>query len=83
MDTVTQVTVSTGAAFKAAPSRYPHMSLAYASDGAEDADAVTLRAALAAIEQPTSCAADPTGPAWTNRSCRPSSTTTRAPSVAG
>ncbi|MFD9601811.1 2'-5' RNA ligase family protein [Streptomyces sp. NPDC059970] len=54
VDTLTQVTVSTGAAFRAAPSRYPHMSLAYASNGAEDVDAVTLRAALAAIEQPLS-----------------------------
>ncbi|MFE7402967.1 2'-5' RNA ligase family protein [Streptomyces sp. NPDC057557] len=54
VDALTQVMVSTGAAFKAAPSRYPHMSLAYASDGAEDVDAVTLRAALAAIEQPLS-----------------------------
>ncbi|MFE7045050.1 hypothetical protein ACFU9X_38245 [Streptomyces atratus] len=54
VDTLTQVVVRTGAAFKAAPSRYPHMSLAYASNGAEDVDAVTLRAALAAIEQPLS-----------------------------
>ncbi|GAA1149175.1 2'-5' RNA ligase family protein [Streptomyces javensis] len=54
VDTLTQVMTRTGAAFKAAPSRYPHMSLAYAADGAEDLDAVTLKAALAAIEQPLS-----------------------------
>ncbi|MFJ5725936.1 hypothetical protein [Streptomyces sp. NPDC093149] len=54
VDALTQATVSTGAAFKAAPSRYPHMSRAYASNGAEDVDAVTLRAALSAIEQPLS-----------------------------
>ncbi|MGW1496903.1 2'-5' RNA ligase family protein [Streptomyces sp. NPDC002402] len=54
VDAVTQVMAGTGAAFKAAPSRYPHMSLAYASDGAQEVDAVALRAALAAIEQPLS-----------------------------
>ncbi|WP_200261516.1 hypothetical protein [Streptomyces sp. HSG2] len=54
MDALTQVTAGTGAAFKTAPSRYPHMSLAYASDGAQQVDAVPLRAALAAIEQPLS-----------------------------
>ncbi|MGW7622290.1 hypothetical protein ACWGLG_42015 [Streptomyces antimycoticus] len=41
----------TGAAFTAAPSRYPQMSVAYTSDGAEDVDAVTLEAALADIAQ--------------------------------
>ncbi|MGW2089079.1 2'-5' RNA ligase family protein [Streptomyces sp. NPDC001880] len=55
VDAVTQATArSTDAAFRHAPSRYPHMSLAYTSDGAEDVDAVTLRAALADIEQPLS-----------------------------
>ncbi|MFF4361212.1 hypothetical protein [Streptomyces sp. NPDC001604] len=28
-----------GAVFRAAPSRYPHISVAYTSDGAEDVDA--------------------------------------------
>ncbi|MEU7148698.1 2'-5' RNA ligase family protein [Streptomyces sp. NPDC045456] len=46
----------TGANFTAAPSRYPHVSVAYAADGAEDIEAVTLKAALAAIEQPLSTA---------------------------
>ncbi|MER6103676.1 2'-5' RNA ligase family protein [Streptomyces sp. NPDC001832] len=54
VDTITQVMTRTGAAFKAAPSCYPHMSLAYAADGAEDVDAVSVRAALASIEQPLS-----------------------------
>ncbi|WP_329595869.1 2'-5' RNA ligase family protein (plasmid) [Streptomyces sp. NBC_01362] len=55
VNAVTQATArSTGAAFKASPSRYPHMSLAYTTDGAEDVDAVTLKAALADIEQPLS-----------------------------
>ncbi|MET9656779.1 hypothetical protein [Streptomyces sp. NPDC006510] len=55
VDAVTQATArSTDAAFKASPSRYPHMSLAYTSDGAEDVDAVTLKAGLADIEQPLS-----------------------------
>jgi 2'-5' RNA ligase len=55
VDTVTQATArSTEAAFKPAPSRYPHMSLAYTSHGAEDVNAVTLRAALADIDQPLS-----------------------------
>ncbi|NIY67995.1 2'-5' RNA ligase family protein [Streptomyces malaysiensis] len=54
VETLTQTMVRTGAAFTAAPSRYPHMSLAYAADGAEEVDAVALKAALAAIEQPLS-----------------------------
>lgn len=54
VNAVTQVTACAGADFKAAPSRYPHMSLAYASDGAEAIDAVSLKAALAAIAQPLS-----------------------------
>ncbi|MFJ4858685.1 2'-5' RNA ligase family protein [Streptomyces sp. NPDC088730] len=49
-----QAMARTGAAFAPAPSRYPHLSLAYTSDGAQDVDAVTLRAALAAIEEPLS-----------------------------
>ncbi|MEU0632768.1 hypothetical protein [Streptomyces sp. NPDC005989] len=55
MDAVTQATArNTGVAFKRAPSRYPHLSLAYTSDGAEDVDAVALRAVLADIAQPLS-----------------------------
>ncbi|MFF8423162.1 2'-5' RNA ligase family protein [Streptomyces sp. NPDC015680] len=54
VDAVTQATARTGAAFTPAPSRYPHMSLAYTSAGAEDVDAVTIRTALADIEQPLS-----------------------------
>ncbi|MEV6131918.1 2'-5' RNA ligase family protein [Streptomyces violaceusniger] len=54
VETLTQATARNGAAFKAAPSRYPHISIAYTSDGAEDVDAVTLKAALADIEQPIS-----------------------------
>ncbi|WP_413751727.1 2'-5' RNA ligase family protein (plasmid) [Streptomyces sp. R-74717] len=54
VDTLTQTMTRTGAAFRAAPSRYPHMSLAYASEGADDVDAVALRAALAAIAHPLS-----------------------------
>jgi hypothetical protein len=48
------VTARTGATVTAAPSRYPHVSVAYASEGAEDIDAVALRAALADIGQPLS-----------------------------
>lgn len=51
---VTQSMVHTGAAFTAAPSRYPHMSLAYTSDGAESIESVSLKAALAAIDHPLS-----------------------------
>ncbi|MEV0505274.1 hypothetical protein AB0I84_47930 [Streptomyces spectabilis] len=40
--------------FTPAPSRYPHMSLAYTVDGSDDVSAADLRAALAAIEQPLS-----------------------------
>ncbi|WP_328499697.1 2'-5' RNA ligase family protein [Streptomyces sp. NBC_00457] len=54
VETLTQATARTGAAFKAAPSRYPHISLAYTADGAEDVDAATLKAALADIGHPLS-----------------------------
>ncbi|MFF1505541.1 2'-5' RNA ligase family protein, partial [Streptomyces sp. NPDC058316] len=50
VDALTQAMVRTGAPFTAAPSRYPHLSVAYASDGAEDVDTVALKAALADIE---------------------------------
>lgn len=43
-----------GSAFSPAPSRYPHMSLAYTTEGAEAINRVDLRAALAAIEGPLS-----------------------------
>ncbi|MGW2110021.1 2'-5' RNA ligase family protein [Streptomyces sp. NPDC001948] len=51
VDAVTQATARTGAAFEPAPSRSPHVSVAYASHGAEGIDAVTLRSD---IEQPLS-----------------------------
>lgn len=54
VDTLTQAAVRTGASFTAAPSRYPHISVAYTADGAEDISAVTLKAALADIEHPVS-----------------------------
>ncbi|MFE3900137.1 2'-5' RNA ligase family protein [Streptomyces sp. NPDC059153] len=54
VDHLTQATMRRGAAFTAAPSRYPHMSLAYTSDGAEHVEAVSLRAALASIDGPLS-----------------------------
>ncbi|MFF4756380.1 2'-5' RNA ligase family protein [Streptomyces sp. NPDC001270] len=52
VDALTQATARTGSSFKAAPSRYPHVSVAYASDGAGDIEAVALKAALADIEEP-------------------------------
>ncbi|WP_371632162.1 2'-5' RNA ligase family protein [Streptomyces sp. NBC_01259] len=54
VDALTEAMARTGGAFTAAPSRFPHLSVAYASDGAEDVDAVSLKVALAAIEQPLS-----------------------------
>ncbi|MFE9367765.1 2'-5' RNA ligase family protein [Streptomyces sp. NPDC006978] len=54
VDAVTGVMTTRGADFRAAPSRYPHMSLAYASSGSEAVDAVTSRAGLASIEKPLS-----------------------------
>lgn len=54
VDAVTQTMIRTGASFKAAPSRYPHIPVAYTTDGAEDVDAVGMRAALADIEHPVS-----------------------------
>ncbi len=54
VDALAQTMARTGAAYTAAPSRYPHMSVAYTAEGSEDVDAVTLRAALADIEQPLS-----------------------------
>ncbi|MFI8326992.1 2'-5' RNA ligase family protein [Streptomyces sp. NPDC085529] len=54
VDTVTQATASTGAAFKPGPSRYPHMSTAYTTAGAKHVDPVSLKAALADIDRPLS-----------------------------
>lgn len=54
VDAVIQATARSGADFRAAPSRYPHLSLAYASEGAENIDAVAIRTALSAIAQPLS-----------------------------
>ncbi|MCZ1006781.1 2'-5' RNA ligase family protein [Streptomyces lydicus] len=51
---LTQAMTRSGAAFTAAPSRYPHMSLAYTSDGAESIQAVNLKEALAGIDRPLS-----------------------------
>ncbi|MFJ5733949.1 2'-5' RNA ligase family protein [Streptomyces microflavus] len=43
-----------GGVFNAAPSWYPHMSVAYTSDGAECLEAAGLKAELAAIDGPLS-----------------------------
>ncbi|MFE0661162.1 2'-5' RNA ligase family protein, partial [Streptomyces sp. NPDC058876] len=52
VDIVTAAMDRAGAAFKAGPSRYPHISLGYTSTGAEDLNAVTLKTALASIDRP-------------------------------
>lgn len=52
VDGLTEAMARTGSAFTAAPSRFPHLSAAYASDGAEDVDAVSVKMALADIELP-------------------------------
>ncbi len=54
VDAVTQATLRSGAIFKAGPSRYPHMSVAYTTTGAEHVDAIGLKAALAEIDHPLS-----------------------------
>lgn len=54
VDALTQVMAGTKKEFAPAPSRHPHLSLAYAADGAQDVDSVALRTALAAIEGPLS-----------------------------
>ncbi|MFI1929347.1 2'-5' RNA ligase family protein [Streptomyces sp. NPDC020330] len=54
VDFLTGAMTRAGGVFKAAPSRYPHMSVAYTSDGAESLEAVGLKAELAAIEGPLS-----------------------------
>lgn len=54
VENLTQAMVRGGAPFTAAPSRYPHISLAYTSDGAENVEAVSLKTALASIDRPLS-----------------------------
>ncbi|MFJ3926328.1 2'-5' RNA ligase family protein [Streptomyces sp. NPDC090022] len=54
VDIVTAAMDRTGAASKAGPSRYPHISLGYTSTGAEELNAATLKTALASIDQPLS-----------------------------
>ncbi|QHC23456.1 hypothetical protein [Streptomyces sp. GS7] len=54
VETLTQVMERRFGPFKSAQSRYPHISLAYTTSGAEDIDATDLKAALAAIGQPLS-----------------------------
>lgn len=49
---LTQAMTRSGAAFTAAPSRYPHMSLGYTSKGAENIEAASLKTALASIDGP-------------------------------
>ncbi|MFE4018530.1 2'-5' RNA ligase family protein [Streptomyces sp. NPDC059101] len=54
VETLTQVMEKRCQPFTAAPSRYPHISLAYTSTGAEAINATDLKAALAAVDQPLS-----------------------------
>lgn len=54
VDAVTAAMRGRGGEFRAAPSRYPHISVAYTTAGAEHLDAVGLRAALAAVAGPLS-----------------------------
>ncbi|MCY0929457.1 hypothetical protein OTB20_25305 [Streptomyces sp. H27-H1] len=51
VDDITRIMDRTGASFRPAPSRYPHMSVAYTSEGAESIEAVSLKAELAAINR--------------------------------
>ncbi|WP_405196275.1 2'-5' RNA ligase family protein [Streptomyces anulatus] len=51
---LTAAMTRTGGTFKAAPSRYPHMSVAYTSNGAENLEAAGLKSELAAIDGPLS-----------------------------
>ncbi|MFJ4276110.1 2'-5' RNA ligase family protein [Streptomyces coelicoflavus] len=51
---VTEATTGSGVPFTAARSRYPHMSVAYTTAGAEDVDAVAVRASLADVAGPLS-----------------------------
>ncbi|MGW3060664.1 2'-5' RNA ligase family protein [Streptomyces goshikiensis] len=54
VDIVTAATTRAGATFKPGPSRYPHISLGYTADGADTLNPVTLKTALATIDQPVS-----------------------------
>jgi hypothetical protein len=54
VNSLTKTMIRSGALFTPAPSRYPHVSVAYASDGAETLDDGALRAALADIDRPLS-----------------------------
>ncbi|MFE6979281.1 2'-5' RNA ligase family protein [Streptomyces sp. NPDC057682] len=54
VDYLTGAMTRAGSVFKAAPSRYPHMSVAYTSDGAELLEAAGLKAELSAIDGPLS-----------------------------
>ncbi|MFE5853424.1 2'-5' RNA ligase family protein [Streptomyces sp. NPDC056500] len=54
VENLTHAMTRTDVPFTPAPSRYPHMSLAYTSCGAEAIEAVTLKTALAAIASPLS-----------------------------
>ncbi|MFF3177913.1 2'-5' RNA ligase family protein [Streptomyces sp. NPDC057900] len=51
VDGLTEAMVRTRSVFTAAPSRFPHLSAAYAAEGAEDVDVLSLKAELAHIEQ--------------------------------
>ncbi|MFF5456137.1 2'-5' RNA ligase family protein [Streptomyces sp. NPDC012950] len=52
VDAVTEATTLTGAAFRPGRSRYPHLSVAYTTAGAEHVDPIALRAASADIDRP-------------------------------
>lgn len=54
VDTITQLTLEQRGDFRPAASRYPHMSIAYTSQGSETLNPAELRAALAGIEAPLS-----------------------------
>ncbi|MGW4551948.1 2'-5' RNA ligase family protein [Streptomyces violaceorubidus] len=51
---VTEATTGTGVSFTAARSRYPHISVAYTTAGAEDVDATAVKASLADVAGPLS-----------------------------
>ncbi|WP_189308325.1 2'-5' RNA ligase family protein [Streptomyces albospinus] len=54
VETLTQVMEKRCELFTAAPSRYPHISLAYTSSDAQDINATDLKVELAALEKPLS-----------------------------
>ncbi|WP_189750472.1 2'-5' RNA ligase family protein [Streptomyces tendae] len=51
---VTEAMTGSGVPFTAARSRYPHMSVAYTTEGAEDVDAIAVKASLADVAGPLS-----------------------------